>query len=282
VLAGAPGGLRTYGLNDEGGFELGLNCGGRIAVAVYRLEPALLSALRTALREERPVALTLRLDEGRFGEQAIVEAGRGPGGDRLDRELHALVELGESGLLETDDGGTIFVEPFARRPDLFLFGASDHVAALVPLARTLGYRVSVCDPRGAFLTRERFPDADELCEEWPDRFLERAPIDARSAICMMTHELKFDVPALARALRSPAGFIGAFGSEKVRTERRLRLAELGIGEAELVRLHEPVGLQIGARSPAEVAVSIAAQLIESTVAARTRRRASVARATVLS
>ncbi len=213
VLAGGKGVLRTFGLNDEQGFELGLNCGGRIAVAVYRLDPLLLAELAAALRAERSVAVTLRLDEERFGEQALVEVG--PSADPHGRELCALLELGENAIVESAEGGKLFVESYPRRPDLYLFGASDHVAALVPLGRSLGYRVTVCDPRSVFLTRERFPAADELSDEWPDRFLERAPIDARSAICMMTHDLKFDVPALALALRSPAGFIGAVGSEKV-------------------------------------------------------------------
>jgi xanthine dehydrogenase accessory factor len=283
VLAGGRGVLRTFGLNDEAGFGVGLSCGGRIAVAVYRLDPALLAEVGAAVRDERSVAVTLRLDEERFGEQALVEFGKPAArGDLQNGELRALLELGESGIVENLEGGKLFVEPYPRRPDLYLFGASDHVAALVPLGRSLGYRVSVCDPRSVFLSEERFPAADALSGEWPEQFLEHAAIDARSAICMMTHDLKFDVPALALALRSPAGFIGAMGSEKVRAERRARLHELGVGDAELVRLHEPIGIQIGARSPAEVAVSIAAQLIESNLAARAGRRASLDPATVLS
>ena len=113
----------------------------------------------------------------------------------------------------------MFVESYAPRPDMYIFGASDHVTALVTMAKFLGYRVTVCDPRTTFMTRERFPDADELAIEWPDRFLENAPVDARTAICMMTHDLKFDVPALKRALATNAGYIGAIGSEKTRTER---------------------------------------------------------------
>ena len=150
------------------------------------------------------------------------------------------------------------------------------------MAKFLGYRVTVCDPRTTFMTRERFPDADELALEWPDRFLENAPVDARTAICMMTHDLKFDVPALKRALQTNAGYIGAIGSEKTRTERDARLRDDGVGEADLARLHAPIGIQIGARTPEEVAVTIAAQLIESNVIARAKRVTSVAHATVLS
>jgi xanthine dehydrogenase accessory factor len=152
----------------------------------------------------------------------------------------------------------------------------------VTAAKFVGYRVTVCDPRTTFMTRERFPDADELAVEWPDRFLENAPVDARTAICMMTHDLKFDVPALKRALQTNAGYIGAIGSEKTRAERDARLRDEGVGEADLARLHQPIGIQIGARTPEEVAVTIAAQLIETNVIARAKRVTSIAHATVLS
>jgi xanthine dehydrogenase accessory factor len=140
----------------------------------------------------------------------------------------------------------------------------------------------VCDPRTVFLTRERFPDADELSDEWPDQFLSHAPVDARTAICMLTHDLKFDVPALKLAFASNAGFIGAIGSEKTRADRVGRLREEGVGDPELARLHAPIGIQIGARTPDEVAVTIAAQLIESNVVSRAKRIENIARATVLS
>src|SRR4029077_8376310 len=137
-----------------------------------------------------------------------------------------------------------------------LFGASAHVAAVATLGVFLGYRVTVCDPRATFMTRERFPGVDDLVIEWPDRFLESAPVDARTAICMMTHDLKFDVPALKRALQTNAGYIGAIGSENTRTERAARRRDEGIGEAALARAHQPIGIQIGARTPDEVAVTI--------------------------
>jgi xanthine dehydrogenase accessory factor len=283
VLAGARGRLLSYGLDDEDGFDAGLTCGGRIAVAVYLLDPTILAPLARAIRSDRPLAVTLRLDEERFGEQAIV-AGEGAhaNGDGVANAVRSLLELGESGIVEGAFGDKIFVESYAPRPNLYLFGASDHVAALVPLGKLLGYRVTVCDPRRAFLTRERFPDADELADEWPDRFLARGPIDTRTAICMMTHDLKFDVPALKLALASNAGFIGAVGSAKTRADRTARLREAGVGDAQLVRLHAPVGIHIGARSPQEVAVSIAAQLIEANAVSRSQRSAAIAPATVLS
>jgi xanthine dehydrogenase accessory factor len=282
VLNGSPGRICRYGLTDDDGFDVGLSCGGTIAVAVYPLDPALLAPLGDAVENDTPVALTVRLAEQRFGEQRLVSGNGASTGDAVESAARALLEIGESGVIETGEGELVFVESYTPRPDLYIFGASDHVAALVTMGKFLGYRVTVCDPRTTFMTRDRFPDADELALEWPDRFLENAPVDARTAICMMTHDLKFDVPALKRALASNAGYIGAIGSEKTRTERDARLRDEGVGEADLARLHQPIGIQIGARTPEEVAVTIAAQLIESNVIARAKRVTSVAHATVLS
>jgi xanthine dehydrogenase accessory factor len=282
VLNGSPGRICRYGLTDDEGFDVGLSCGGTIAVAVYPLDPALLTPLGEAVENDAPVALTVRLAERGFGEQRLVSGEGAPSGDPIESAARSLLEIGESGVIETSAGELVFVESYAPRADLYLFGASDHVAALVKMGKLLGYRVTVCDPRTTFMTRDRFPDADELAIEWPDRFLENAPIDARTAICMLTHDLKFDVPALKRALQTNAGYIGAIGSEKTRTERDARLRDEGVGEADLARLHAPIGIQIGARTPEEVAVTIAAQVIEANVVARTKRIGSVARATVLS
>jgi xanthine dehydrogenase accessory factor len=282
VLNGSRGRICRYGLTDDDGFDVGLSCGGTIAVAVYPLDPALVAPLGTAVTNDAPVALIVRLAEERFGEQRLVSGEGVPAGDPIATAARSLLEIGESGVVETVDGELVFVESYAPRPDLYVFGASDHVAALVTTAKFLGYRVTVCDPRTTFMTRERFPDADELVVEWPDRFLEQAPVDARTAICMMTHDLKFDVPALKSALQTNAGYIGAIGSEKTRTERDARLRDEGVGDADLARVHAPIGIQIGARTPEEVAVTIAAQLIESNVIARAKRVTSVAHATVLS
>ena len=279
VLKGTPGRICRYGLTDDDGFDVGLSCGGTIAVAVYPLDTKILAPLAEAVASDTPAALTISLGDHGFGEQRLV-SGEGSG-DAVDVAARSLLELGESGVVDAD-GELIFVESYAPRPNLYLFGASDHVAAVATMGRFLGYRVTVCDPRTTFMTSERFPDAHELAVEWPDRFLEQAPVDARTAICMLTHDLKFDVPALKLALASNAGYIGAIGSEKTRTERDARLRDEGVGDADLARLHAPIGIQIGARTPEEVAVTIAAQLIESNVIARAKRVTSVAHATVLS
>ena len=279
VLAGAPGRVCRYGLGDEDGFDVGLACGGSIAVAVYRLDPHVLARLAEAVAGDRPAARAVRLDEGRFGEQALLA---GAGGGQLDAAARALFETGDTGVVATADGGLVFVESFVPRPDLYAFGVSAHVAALVPIVKSIGYRVTVCDPRRTLLTRERFPDADALVDQWPDRFLEHAPIDPRTVICVMTHDLKLDVPAVALALASPAGYIGAIGSKKTRAERNRRLRELGVGEADLARLHAPIGVDLGARTPEEVAISIAAELIEARAATGRKRDALVAAATAWS
>ena len=161
VLNGSRGKLVHYGLDDEDGFDVGLTCGGKIAVAVYALDPELVPPIADAVRSDRPIAVTLSLGEERFGEQAIF-APESSNGDALSAAARSLLEIGESAIVEGADGEMIFVESYAPRPNLYLFGASDHVSALVPLGKQLGYRVTVCDPRKVFLTRERFPDADEL------------------------------------------------------------------------------------------------------------------------
>ena len=142
-----------------------------------------------------------------------------------------------------------------------MFGAIDFASALASLGGYLGYHVTVCDARAKFVTPERFPGVDELVVDWPDRFLASAPVDERSAICVLTHDDKFDVPILKQALAGPAGYIGAMGSRRT-TERRVeRLREEGVADELLARIHAPIGLSIGSRSPEEVAVAIAAEII---------------------
>jgi xanthine dehydrogenase accessory factor len=281
VLAGSRGHICRYGLSDDEGFDVGLTCGGSIAVAVYALDPALVSPIAEAVATDTSVAMTVRLGDENYGEQRLVH-GDAPSSSDVETAARSLLELGESGIVETAEGELVFVESYAPRPDMFVFGASDHVTALVTMGKFLGYRVTVCDARAAFVTEERFPDADRLVIEWPDRFLETATIDPRTAICMMTHDMKFDVPALKKALATNAGYIGAIGSEKTRTDREQRLRDEGVGEADLARLHAPIGVQVGARTPEEVAVTIATQIIESNVVARAKRTASLVRPTVLS
>ena len=269
VLAGEEPRLRTYGIADEEAFEVGLACGGTVRIFVGPLDPAVVSSLAAAVRDERPVAVATPLGGDDAGAMRIVSAGESPR-DELGRRARELLALGETGILEVD-GTEVFVASFAARPDMYVFGAVDHAAALATVGRFLGYRVTVCDARARYVTRERFPDVDELVVEWPDRFLERAPVDARTAICVLTHDQKFDVPLLKVAVRTPAAYIGAMGSRTATEQRVERLRAEGVTDEELGRIHAPIGISIGARSPAEVAVSIAADLVRAT-----RRRSSVA------
>ena len=156
----------------------------------------------------------------------------------------------------------VFVNAFAPPPRMLVFGAIDFAAAVARVGKFLGYHVTVCDARPVFATRARFPGADEVVVDWPHRFLAGAEVDARTVICVLTHDPKFDVPVLEVALRTPAGYVGAMGSRRTHADRLERLRAIGLTEAELARLRSPIGLDLGARTPEETAVSIAAELIQ--------------------
>ena len=263
VLAGAPARLREYGISDDAAFEVGLACGGTVGILIAELDLSLAPVLDEAVRADRPVALALTVSGERIGEQRLVD-GRP---ESILTDLH---------------GETVFVHAFNPRPAMYVFGAIDHAAALVRVGKLLGYRVTVCDARAAFVTPERFPEADELVVDWPDRFLQRAPVDAATAICVLTHDEKFDVPALVAALETPAAYIGAMGSRVTTADREERLRAEGVGDAGIARIHAPIGLAIGARSPEEVAVAIGAQIVEATALARRRASAEADPVSVLS
>lgn len=280
VLGGGAARIVRYGIADDAAFGVGLSCGGTVAILIYELDPALVAPVVEAVAADRPVALAMPLGEESIGEQRLVRSDAGLA-DSIDFAARALLDVGDSAVVQTDADELVFVESFAPRPAMYVFGAVDHASALVTVGKFLGYRVTVCDARSLFVTEERFPDADELVVDWPDRFLERSPVDARTAICVLTHDTKFDVPALKAALATTAGYIGAMGTTKTRDEREERLRAEGVGDADLARIHAPIGLSIGARTPEEVAVAVAAELIESTAAARRIPTAGVQRATVI-
>ena len=183
VLDGGAARLREYGIADDDAFEVGLACGGTVAILIAPLDLALVPALAQAVEADRPIAV------------AVTAAGDGIGRQRL------AAPAVDSSLTEID-GETVFVHALNPRPAMYIFGAIDHAAALARVGKLLGYRVTVCDARAAFVTPERFPDADELVVDWPDRFLRGAPVDAATAICVLTHDEKFDVPALLAALET--------------------------------------------------------------------------------
>jgi xanthine dehydrogenase accessory factor len=244
VLAGGPPRLKTYGIADEEAFEVGLPCGGTVHIFVDSLDPELVAPLAEAIRDEKPVALETWVSGPRMGETRLVPA-------------NGAVETA----LVPRDEGELFVSSFAPRANMYVFGAIDHAAAVARMGRFLGYRVTVCDARAKFVTPERFPDVDELVVEWPDRFLAQAPVDERTAICVLTHDHKFDIPLLKVALGTQAGYIGAMGSRRTNEARAGLLRAEGVSEEALARVHAPIGLSIGSRTPEEVAVAIAAEIV---------------------
>ena len=189
-------------------------------------------------------------------DRAVVEAARG----MLEGGRTGMIHFGPRGQRRMEDV-TVFIQSFAPPPRMYVFGAIDFASAVARIGKFMGYRVTVCDARAVFATRERFPSADEIVIAWPDEFLKTAPVDRRTVICVLTHDPKFDVPVLKAALATPAGYIGAMGSRRTHNNRTARLVEEGVTEEELARISSPIGLDIGSRTPEETAVAIAAEII---------------------
>jgi xanthine dehydrogenase accessory factor len=197
------------------------------------------------------------LGSGERLDQAVDDDARG----MLAQGLTGVRRYGPDGERRRDEL-SVFVQSFAPPPRMLVFGAIDFAAAVARAGKFLGYRVTVCDARPVFATRRRFPDADEVVTDWPHRYLAGQNVDVRTVICVLTHDPKFDVPLLEVALRTPAGYIGAMGSRRTHDDRLARLREAGLTEDELARLRSPIGLDLGARTPEETAVAIAAELIQ--------------------
>ncbi len=234
--------------------------------------------LAMAIRGEEPAALATVIDGPGCGAKLLVQPGRPAHGTLQDPDLDRVVArdaLGELAAGRTvvrhygphgearEDTVTVFVETFAPPPAMLVFGAVDFTAALVRVAKVLGYRVTVCDAREVFATAKRFPQADEVVVDWPDRLLDRVgpALTRRDAVCVLTHDAKFDVPALVGALATDAGYIGAMGSRRTHADRARRLREHGVDARGLARIRAPIGLDIGARTPEETAVAICAEII---------------------
>ena len=234
--------------------------------------------LRNAINDERPVALATIIGGPGVGAKLLVSpdgvSAGSLGNEPLDRvvERDAMGELaaGSTGVRHYGVNGearettiTVFVESFAPPPQMLIFGAVDFSAALCRAAKVLGYRVTVVDARPVFATHQRFPQADKVIVDWPHRYLEQvgSKISGRDAICVLTHDPKFDVPAVIAALATEAGYIGAMGSRRTTEDRNRRLKEQGVTDAELQRIMAPIGLDIGARTPEETGISILAEII---------------------
>jgi xanthine dehydrogenase accessory factor len=259
VLAGGPPRLVKYGIADDEAFEVGLPCGGTVHIFVDSLDPAHVGPIAEAVRTEQPVALAVKVSGRGIGQKQLVYGDAAADGEIAER-ARKLLARGETGFVEIGEED-VFVSSFAPRPRMYVFGAIDFASALASIGRFLGYRVTVCDARAKFVTPERFPDVDELVVDWPDRFLAASPVDERTAICVLTHDNKFDVPILKVALSGPAGYIGAMGSRRTTERRNERLREEGVTDDQLSRVHAPIGLRISSRTPEEVAVAIAAEIV---------------------
>jgi len=243
VLAGAPPQLLSYGISDDQALSVGLPCGGEIDVYVQVPDPEVVERVLGALAtEERAVVLT----ELETGEQRLVR----------DPEL----ERGRSRLVKVE-GRQVFADVYGPPPRVLIFGAVDTAEALCRAAKAVGWRTIVADARAKFATRERLPSADELVVAWPDEVLARVEPDHATAVVVLTHDDRFDLPALQGALAGEAFYVGALGSRRNQARRRERLLEEGVPEESVDRISGPAGLDIGADTPAETALSILAEIL---------------------
>ncbi|MER5214768.1 XdhC/CoxI family protein [Streptomyces sp. NPDC002838] len=286
-----------FGYSDEDAFAVGLTCGGVLDILVTPVPAggpdtkAIQTALSAAARREAAAlarvvrgpaqllgrALAVHPSEARGGPPRTESGGGSYEGELgghpdLDRavadETRALLDAGHTGTFDIARDGshcepdlTLFVESSVPPPRMLVFGAIDFAAALVRVGKFLGYHVTVCDARPVFATRTRFPEADDIVADWPHRYLRRTRTDSRTVVCVLTHDAKFDIPLLEAALRLPVAYVGAMGSRRTHADRDRRLRERGLTEAELTRLHSPIGLDLGARTPEETALSIAAEIV---------------------
>ncbi|QOV34700.1 XdhC family protein [Streptomyces ferrugineus] len=276
--------LERFGYSDEDAFAVGLTCGGIIDILVTparSTDPArrvLASALRAAAGGEAAAVARIVSGPAELMGRALLV---GPDGSHeggfgahpeLDRtvaaETAAFLDAGRTGTLEIGEQGsrcgaplTVLIESSVPPPRMIVFGAIDFASALVRIGKFLNYHVTVCDARPVFATKARFPEADEIVVEWPHKYLEATEVDGRTVLCVLTHDAKFDVPLLQRALRLPVAYVGAMGSRRTHLDRNERLRQVGVTELELARLHSPIGLDLGARTPEETALSIGSEIV---------------------
>ncbi|MFC6878681.1 MULTISPECIES: XdhC family protein [Actinomadura] len=259
----------SFGYSDDDAFAVGLTCGGTVEVHV-RPGPVPDAGLAAVSRGEH-VAFAQVVPGGDllvvWPDRHHGTTGRADLDTAVVGEARAMLDGGRTGMrtVRCRDDLSVFVQSFSSPPRLLVYGAIDHAAALARQGSFLGHRVTVCDARPVFATPARFPDADEVVADWPHRHLaaeaERGALDGRTAVCVLTHDAKFDVPLLAVALRLPVAYVGAMGSRRTHRDRLARLREAGLSDGELARLRSPIGLDLGARTPEETAVAIAAEIV---------------------
>ncbi|MET9726089.1 XdhC family protein [Streptomyces zaomyceticus] len=271
--------VERFGYSDEDAFAVGLTCGGVIDILVTPVRGGVFPAALAAASAGEAAALARIVSgpEDLMGRALLVRPdgayeGKLGGHPELDRtaaaEARAMLDAGRTGIVEIGEDGsrcgqplTLLVESSVPAPRMIVFGAIDFAAALVRVGKFLGYHVTVCDARPVFATPARFPEADEIVVEWPHRYLASTEVDGRTVLCVLTHDAKFDVPLIQTALRLPVAYIGAMGSRRTHEDRNQRLREVGVTELELARLRSPIGLDLGARTPEETALSIGAEIV---------------------
>ena len=280
VLADHTPRLHTFGVSDDDAFAVGLTCGGILDIFVEEVNAETwpeLHGIAQSIENEEPVAVaTIVRGDEHVGRHLVIRPNKPAEGSlgtaRLDDTVSAdalgMLTSGITGFLHYGPAGErlgegldVFVASYAPPPQMFVFGAIDFSASLVRVGKLLGFKVTVCDARPIFATKKRFPEADEVVVDWPHRWLAQQQVDARTVIAVLTHDPKFDVPAIKQALTTPAGYIGAMGSRRTHEDRLRRLKEAGVTDSELTRLRSPIGLDLGARTPEETAISIAAEII---------------------
>jgi xanthine dehydrogenase accessory factor len=263
VLGGASPRMLSYGIEDELAFSVGLPCGGEIDVFVEEAPNELIERLIGIVeREERAVLFTVVEGDTLGAELLVTEAGErfGPGPEALAGHVDQLLRGGRNQLVELDEQ-TVFAEIYGPPPRLLVFGAVDTAESLCRAAKSIGWRTIVADARARFATTDRIPSADELLVAWPEDALERVRPDYQTAVVVLTHDDKFDIPALKQSLATEAFYIGALGSRRNQERRRTRLLEEGVDEDSIERISGPCGLDIGAETPAETAASIIAEIL---------------------
>jgi xanthine dehydrogenase accessory factor len=276
VLSTGTPRLVTFGYSDDDAFAVGLTCGGTVHLFIEPLD--WMDDLDAAIRDHRPAVLVTVVDGPGAGDKLLLVEDQPTRGQLADPDLHRVVQRDAEAALAAgatsvrrygacgeanEETVTVFFDAYAPPPRLLIFGAVDFTAALVRVAKVLGFHVTVCDAREVFATRARFPLADEVVVDWPHRLLAEIGdgLGPRDAVCVLTHDAKFDVPAIVAALGTDVGYLGAMGSRRTTEQRAARLREEGVSEEQLARLLAPIGLDLGARTPEETAVAICAEII---------------------
>ncbi len=278
IFAGGEPRVVQYGISDAQAVGVGLMCGGTVRLFVHELiEPVRepLAAVVRALAAGEPIALATVLDGEQAGSKIAVDAERMIGAlgiakleQSVRRDALGCLDQGVTTIRSYSAAGEtmgsdirVYIQGFASPPEMVVFGAIDFSAAVAKLAAEVGYRVTICDARQPFLSSPRFSEVAEVVVDWPDRHLAQRELSERDVVLVFTHDPKFDEPALMSALASGAGYIGALGSRRTHRERLERLRERGVDEEQLARIASPCGLDIGARTPTETAISVLAEIL---------------------